>query len=107
MVHRSKKDWWLVTLVVASVVLPLMFGAVQFVSPGGDRQSGWGALVIGTTTGAVVLLLTYPTYYQVTPSSLIVRSGIMRRVIPLPQFVKRARRATRQVPSRGRSIECR
>jgi hypothetical protein len=84
MIHRSKKDWWLVSLVVASVVLPLLFGAFQFISPGGDRQSGWSALLIGTTTGAVVLLLTYPLYYEVTASALIIRCGIMRHsVVPI------------------------
>ena len=83
MIHRSKKDWWLVSLVAAAVVLPLLFGAFQLIGPGGNEQSGWTALLIGTTTGAVVLLLTYPLHYEVAATTLIIRCGIMRRTIPL------------------------
>jgi len=84
MIHRSKKDWWLVSLVMAAVVLPLLFGAYQLFSPGGDKQGGWSSLLVGTTTGAVVLLLTYPMSYEVAASTLIIRCGIMpRTVVPL------------------------
>lgn len=53
-------------------------------SPGGDRQSGWNSLLVGTTTGAVVVVLTYPLYYEITASTLIVRCGMMpRTIVPL------------------------
>ena len=57
MVHYSKKDWWLVTLVLAATLIPLLIGVYNLLSSNGDRQLGLSLLVIAVTTGAVVLLL--------------------------------------------------
>lgn len=84
MVHYSKKDWWLCGAVCAAVLIPLVVGAFLWLAGGPGLEAGRVLLIIGATTGAVVLLLTYPLYYEVTASELKIRCGMfMRRLIPL------------------------
>lgn len=84
MVHYSKKDWWLVGAALATVVIPLALGAIFILIGSGTRESGRLLIVIGLVIGAVLLCFTYPLYYRITSSELIVRCGIlMRRHIPL------------------------
>ena len=82
MVHYTKKDWWLVATALLAVVIPLILGA--FFSLFKARETGPLLIVLGIVIGGVLLLLTYPLYYRITSSELIVRCGIlMRRHIPL------------------------
>jgi hypothetical protein len=75
--HHSKKDWWLVGLVLAATVIPLVLGA-PFILTGNPNQGiGRSLMVSGTVTGAVVRWLTYPLYYQITSSEMIVRCGML------------------------------
>lgn len=84
MVHYSKKDWWLVGAALAAVGIPLSLGVIFLVMASASRQTGSLLIVIGTVTGVVLLWLTYPLYYEITSSELIVRCGIlMRKHIPL------------------------
>jgi hypothetical protein len=84
MIHYSKKDWWLVGLVLAAIFIPLVLGAFFLVGGSPSEGLARSLLIIGTLTGAAVLLTTYPLYYQVTSSELIVRCGVlMRRHISL------------------------
>jgi len=84
MVYRSKKNAWLVAVVLASVVIPLLVGLYNLLSPGGNPQAGWTAFLVGVVTGAVVLWLTFPLYYEITPTALKVRCGMLiRQEIPL------------------------
>lgn len=77
MIYHSKKDWWLMALVWSSVLLPLAFGIYNLVARGGNIQVAWTSLFIGIFTGALVLLLTYPLYYEIAASKLIIRCGIL------------------------------
>ncbi|MBA3714003.1 MAG: PH domain-containing protein [Pyrinomonadaceae bacterium] len=82
MIYRSKKDWWLVSLVAAGMLLPFVLAIYNFV--GGNSHEAWHMLFAGAVTTTVVLLLTYPLYYEITPSELKVRCGILvRKQIPL------------------------
>ena len=81
MLYRSKKDWWLVLLVWTAILLPFALGACLLIS--GKTEAGWYLLFVGAVTGAVVLWLTYPLNYEITASTLIVRSGFMRKEILL------------------------
>ena len=84
MIHYSKKDWWLVGLVLAAILVPLVLGALFLLTGSPSEGPARSLLIIGTLTGATVLLTTYPLYYQVTSSELIIRCGVlMRRHIPL------------------------
>ena len=89
MVYRSKKDWWLVALVWVGVLVPFAIGSYTLVARGGNNLAGWTLLVISTFTGVLVLLLTYPLYYEITASKLIVRCGVVvRKEIPLSSIVE-------------------
>ena len=89
MVYRSKKDWWLVALVWVGVLIPFATGIYILIARGGNNPAGWTLLVIGTFAGALVLLLTYPLYYEITASKLIVRCGVVvRQEIPLSSIVE-------------------
>ena len=71
-------------LVLGSIFVPLVLAVFFFLANGIYRQVGISLTAIGLVTGAVVLLLTYPLYYQITSDELIVRCGIlMRRHIPI------------------------
>lgn len=84
MVHYSKKDWWLVGAVLGAVGIPLSLGVLFLVMVRASGQTGSILIAIGTITGVVLLGLTYPLYYQITSSELIIRCGIlMRKHIPL------------------------
>ena len=94
MVYRSKKDWWLIALVWVAVLVPFAIGVYIMVAHGGNNLAGWGLLVISIFTGALVLLLTHPLYYEITAAKLIVRCGVvMRKEILLSSIV--AARPTR------------
>ena len=83
MIYYSKKDAWLVLMVWAAILLPFVLGIYNLAIPSGNTWAGGYLLFVGTLTAALVLLLTYPLYYEITSSRLIVRSGIMRKEIPL------------------------
>ena len=89
MQYYSKKDWWLVALVWAGLLLPLGIGIYNLVAADGNKRAGLILLIICTFTGASVLLLTYPLYYEITASKLIIRCGvIVRKEIPLSWIVE-------------------
>ena len=46
MVYHSKKDWWLVALVWAGVLLPFAIGLYNLVAPNGNDHAGWTLLLI-------------------------------------------------------------
>jgi hypothetical protein len=81
MLYRSKKDWWLVLLVWSAILLPFALGVYHLLNT--NKEAGWYLLFVGVVTGAVVLWLTYPLNYEITASTLIVRSGFMQKEILL------------------------
>ena len=83
MIYHSKKDAWLVLVVWIAILLPFVLGIYNLAIPSGNAQAGGYLLFVGTLVAASVLLLTYPLYYEITSSRLVVRSGIMRTEIPL------------------------
>lgn len=80
MLHYSKKDWCLVGVALAAVVTPLTLGALFILMGSATRETGRLLVVLGTSTGVVMLCLTYPLYYRITSSELIVRCGILMRM---------------------------
>lgn len=83
MIHHSKKDTWLVSLIWVSVLVPLAIGILLLLRRDGDKSLGWTLTTIGAVTGLVILLLTYPLRYEILPSELKVRCGLMRWRVPL------------------------
>ena len=87
MVYRSKKDAWLVALVAGSFVIPLVISFYNLFASEGNLRLGGILLLSSALIGAVILLLTYPLYYELTPTNLTIRSGVfMRRQIPLSEI---------------------
>jgi hypothetical protein len=83
MLHRSKKDAWLVGLVWGGVLLPLAIGLFLVVARGGDPGPGWALVRVGVVAAAAVLVTTYPLNYEVAAGELVARSGVMRWRVPL------------------------
>src|SRR5437016_12128279 len=84
MLHHSKKDWWLIGAVSSAVVIPLGLGIFLLRFGSQYRTVGAALAIDGAITALVILLLTYPLYYQITSAELIVRCGVlMNRHIPL------------------------
>lgn len=83
MIYRSKKDLWLVLIVWGAVLLPFALGLYHLVASQGNHEAGWYLLFVGVVTGGLVLWLTYPLNYELTNTSLIVRSGVMRQELLL------------------------
>jgi hypothetical protein len=83
MLHRSKKDAWLVGLVWGAALAPLAAGLFMMSMPGGGDGPGWTFVRVGVVAAAAVVLTTYPLNYEITPEELIARSGFMRWRVPL------------------------
>jgi len=81
MIYRSKKDWWLVSLVWGAVFSVLFVGLYNVIV--GDTQLGWELVRAGVVAAAVVVFTTYPLDYEITADELIARSGFMRWRVPL------------------------
>jgi hypothetical protein len=83
MIYYSKKDLWIVLIVLVAFLIPLIAGAYNLIGVNTNRRVGWQLLITGVTIGVLILVLTYPLYYEITPSVLIVKSGLRRWEIPL------------------------
>lgn len=81
----SKKDWWLVGLVMLSLLLSACAGLYQLLVNAHSAR-GWRYFATAVLAGSVVLLATYPLYYEVTLSAIKVRAGFMRWEIPLEEI---------------------
>ncbi len=100
MIYRSKKDWWLVLL-----VLPIMFGiavgGIVLVSLAVIQVVPLPFVVEGlamTAIGVLILWAFFSTSCEITSSDLVVRFGPLRWQIPLGAIVD-------AVPKKGMSSE--
>ena len=83
MLHRSKKDAWLVGLVWGAVLSPPIAGLLLLLTPGAEPEPGWWLIRVGVVAVAAVLVTTYPLNYEITAGELVARSGVMRWRVPL------------------------
>ncbi|HUE82140.1 MAG TPA: hypothetical protein VMM84_08500 [Pyrinomonadaceae bacterium] len=97
MIHRSKRDWWLVAIVMAAVIVPLVFGVINLLVPGGNPQAGWLMVLTSTAAAAVLLGFAHPVYYMITDFDLVVRSGFLQYRVPLASIVKESFKFSRMV----------
>ena len=89
MVYHSKKDWWLMALVWFGVLLPSLIGIYLLIVENGSGDAGWTMLFTSVFIAGVVLVLTYPLYYEIREANLIVRCGVLvRKEIPLSSIVE-------------------
>jgi PH (Pleckstrin Homology) domain-containing protein len=84
MIYYSKKDAWLVALVSGAIIVPVLIGVYHLFAPGGNIWVAGFTLLIGACTGAIILWLTYPLYYEIASGQLTIRCGrLNRQQIPL------------------------
>jgi hypothetical protein len=81
--YRAKVDWWIGVAIVVGLMLPLVMA--NFTTP-------WlyGAAAV---PWVIVFGLCYPQSYETTAEGLLIRAGLMRRLIPYGSI-------TRAEPSR-------
>jgi hypothetical protein len=66
MTHKAKIDWWIATALALGVFAPLAGGKL------------WITIPLFLAVG----ICGYPQYYQTAENGLIIRAGLVRRVIP-------------------------
>ncbi len=79
--YYSKKNIWLMAIIWFVLLLPLGLGILFLINIG--PRGIWGIIFLGLVVDVPVLLLTYPLYYEITPTLLLVRCGLIRMRIPL------------------------
>ena len=80
--YRSKVDAWLAAVLVGAFLMTLLVLLFVVVLSGAFAMA-WGVVVFVLVIWGGVLSLLFPLYYEITPSTLLVRSGWIRREIPL------------------------
>lgn len=84
--HRKKKEARFLTLL--PIIISDVFLTVQVSTATHPSLGKWIILLLGIAFIIFFLMMTYPAYYETTPSALIVRSGLLRWVIPLTSIQK-------------------
>jgi hypothetical protein len=84
MVHQSKKDWWIAWPLVVGASVMLVAGAtlVGIAVVGSEwllLVPGWAMLLIG----GLLMWVLRGTNYEITETSLLIRSGPIRWAVPL------------------------
>jgi uncharacterized membrane protein YdbT with pleckstrin-like domain len=82
--YKSKKDAWLMG-VFAFAFLITIFSLVRtiIITSGALQQGVWVSVVVVVAVLTFVGILIWPLYYEITPSELFVRSGLLHWEIPL------------------------
>jgi uncharacterized membrane protein YdbT with pleckstrin-like domain len=80
--YKSKKDVWLIVIIAVAFLITLISLALTLITPGAVQQGGWVSVVVVVVVWAFVGSIIFPLYYEITPSELVVRSGILHWEIP-------------------------
>jgi uncharacterized membrane protein YdbT with pleckstrin-like domain len=78
MEHRSRIDWWLITL-LGGMILICLFGGAYLIAQRQDWLLGVAAMVVGLAMVAQIV----PIRYHITDDQLRVRAGVFLWRIPL------------------------
>ncbi len=88
MIYSTKKDLWLVIMIIFGGLVLMGQTTALLLTKGFNHRATW--LMLGATIfyGGVIKLLAYPIYYEITSSSLKIRSGLLLRYeIPVSSIV--------------------
>jgi hypothetical protein len=100
--YRAKKDLAMIARIAkwyGGILLTFLLGIYYLTMPGSSWK-GWLALCIGIASGVFILALTSPMYYEITPTTLHVRNGLIHREIALNSIQQVfPGRASRGVPA--------
>jgi membrane protein YdbS with pleckstrin-like domain len=84
MIFPSKKDFWLVLIVMGSGIILLAVAVNQLITGGISNPETWITWGVAVLYIGVISFLAYPVYYEITHSHLLIRSGLLLRYrIPL------------------------
>ena len=81
--YNSKKDAWLIGIIAVAFLITLISLVLTLITPGALQQGGWVSVVVVVVVWAFIASLIWPVYYEITPSDLIVRGGLLHWEIPL------------------------
>jgi len=82
-IHTSKKDWWIVLIIVGTAIVLAVVALQQISTRGFTQPPTWitlGAFIFYT---AIVSIFAFPVSYEIKPPDLLIRSGLTRSRIPL------------------------
>jgi hypothetical protein len=83
--YPSKRDTWLTVLIWVSATLVVISGAGILLSEASLLQRAIFFL-LGLATAGLMLWILYGTFYRLTDTDLIIRSGPFRYAIPLSEI---------------------
>jgi hypothetical protein len=88
MIYQTKKDRWLV-LIVASGGVMLLVQVINLIMLNGLHYTEtWILFVVSMGYFGILILLAYPVHYEITTTTLEIRSGILLHYkIPLSSIV--------------------
>ncbi|MBN2468516.1 MAG: PH domain-containing protein [Deltaproteobacteria bacterium] len=82
--YPSKKDAWIVSLIVLAGVFLFSNALFHVYKDGVGHLVTWVIMATFFFYAAVILIVAYPVYYDITPSHLVIRSGLaLRYFLPL------------------------
>jgi hypothetical protein len=81
--YLSKKDSWIVFVIVAPGVALAGIAVYHLFVLGAENHITWLIMGIAALYGAIIWTLAYPVYYEITASDLLIRSGWLKYQIPL------------------------
>jgi len=83
--YRTKIDTWIVVVLVVSVGIPIAIGIFGYVRVGAGLA--WLPLSIAVLVVIIICVVAVPTTYEVTQDQLVIRSGVLRWLVPLAEIV--------------------
>lgn len=81
--YYSKVDTWLIVPLCVGLLLPFLVGGFLLFSPAIPKGISLLTFSVEIAIYVFVLSLIYPMYYEITPTMLLIRSGLIRIWIPL------------------------
>jgi|SRR5215831_15876768 len=78
MKYQSKKDLWLVLVMSLGLFIPFILGVVILLGTSADRKVAFILFGSGLVIGGLIFWLSYPLYYEISDSYLLVRSGPLK-----------------------------
>jgi membrane protein YdbS with pleckstrin-like domain len=81
--YPTKVDGWLVVVLGIAAILPVVIAVAGWRAEGLGSPTAWLAIGIVAMSALCVGVMALPTYYEVGPDRLTIRSGILRWDVPL------------------------
>lgn len=81
--YASKKDSWIVFIIVAPGVALAGIALYHLFTLGPENHITWLIMGMAALYGLIIWAFAYPVYYEVAASHLLIRSGWLKYQIPL------------------------